>query len=186
MAQYLVPQQRDHVADDAVDVHRRLLRLGFRRELADPLNDLPGPVAVLRDAVEGAANPLEVGIRRGQPVQRRVGIGDDGGQRLIDLVSDRRDQLPQRGDTGHVRELHLRVAVSLLAVAQFLLGPLALGDVPGDAAVAGKPVLGIEHRLATDGHEAKGAVGASDLVDEVAERLATLDGGDVLTPLFRR
>ena len=60
-----------------------------------------------------------------------------------------------------------------------------LGDVPGNAAVAGEPARGIQHGLAADGHEAKRTVDASDLVDEVAERLAALQGGHVLAPMFR-
>src|SRR5207253_3952490 len=78
----------------------------------------------------------------------------------------------------HVSQLRLRLA-------QGLLGPLALGDVPGNAAVAGKPARGIQHRLAADGHKAKRTVDALDLVDEVAERLAALHSGHVLAPMFR-
>src|SRR5262249_27739497 len=62
---------------------------------------------------------------------------------------------------------------------------LALSDVQGDAAVAGKPALSIKHWLAADGQEAKRTVDASDLVDEIAERLAALQGCHVLAPFFR-
>src|SRR5262249_946103 len=68
---------------------------------------------------------------------------------------------------------------------QRLFGPLALGDVPGNSAVAGKPALSIKHGLAADGHVAKRTVVASDRVDEVMERLAAFQGGHVLAPMFR-
>src|SRR5208282_2382804 len=58
-----------------------------------------------------------------------------------------------------------------LAPLQRLLGAPAIGEVAGNAAIAGKPGLGIKHRLAAYGHKAKRTVVAPDLVDEVAKRL---------------
>src|SRR5271170_8228813 len=72
-----------------------------------------------------------------------------------------------------------------LAPLQGLLRAYAIGEIAGNAPVARKPALGIKHRLAADGHEAKRTVGALDLVDEVAKRLAALHGCNVLAPFSR-
>ena len=57
-----------------------------------------------------------------QPVEAGAGVGDDGGQGLVDLVRDRGGQLAQGRHAGDVRELGL-------GSVQGVLGLLALGDV---------------------------------------------------------
>src|ERR1700739_3908466 len=53
-----------------------------------------------------------------------------------------------------------------LAPLQGLLFAFAIGEVAGNAPIAGKPTLGIKHWLAADRHKAKRTVDAPDLVDE--------------------
>jgi hypothetical protein len=107
----------------------------------------PPGVTVLHDGIERVANPINVGVRFDQPVQRGVGVGDDGRQRLVDLVRDRRDELAERRDAGDTGELELSVADALLALPQHLFGAPQLGDVARDASVAGEPALAVEHGL---------------------------------------
>ena len=73
-----------------------------------------------------------------KPAQSGVGVGDRRGDRLVDLMGDRGRQLPHGRDAIGVRELHLRLAVSPLALAQVLLRLLALGQIEheGDALVS--------------------------------------------------
>src|SRR3989454_7840829 len=95
MAEHRGAHQRDHVADDVVDVQPRFVWLGLRSELADALDHVRRPVALLHDGGQRVADHVEVGTGRRPPVEGRVGVGHDGGQRLVDLVSDRCGQLAQ-------------------------------------------------------------------------------------------
>jgi hypothetical protein len=60
-------------------------------------------------------------------------VGEDGGERLVDLVGDRGHQLAQQGETRGVDEIETRGA-------QLVLGVLALGDVAAR----------VEHRAGLD------------------------------------
>jgi hypothetical protein len=82
-----------------------LLGLALRDQLPDALEDFPRPVALLDDGVERVANPIDVRVRRRQPVQRRVGVGYNRCQRLVDLVRDRRRELAEGHDTPDAGEL---------------------------------------------------------------------------------
>ena len=89
---------------------------------ADPGEDLRRAVSVAHDGGQRPADLVErwrVGV---QPVEAGAGVGDDGGQGLVDLVRDRGGQLAQGRHPGHARQLGL----SLL---QGIRGLLALGDV---------------------------------------------------------
>ena len=174
----------DDVANDAVHILGPLLGFAFRRQLPDALDDCPCPMTVLDDGVQRVANPIDVRVRRRQPVQRGVGVCDDGRQRLVDLVRDRRAELAKRRDPGDTGELELSVADALLAIPQHLLGAPQLGDVACDAAVAGEPALAVEHGLTAGRHDLERAVGAPALEDEVAEGLVALQDGHVLSPLL--
>ena len=122
---HLGARKRQHVTDDVVDVHRILAWRTLRRQLPDALDHFRRPVTVHRDRFECFPDGFEVGTRGRQPVEGGIGIGDDGGQGLVDLVSDRRGQLAQRGHAGDVRELRLRFL-------QGFLGLDVLGDIAAD------------------------------------------------------
>jgi hypothetical protein len=68
---------------------------------------------------------LVVGLLALQPAQRRVAVGDDGRERLIDLVGDRRDQLAHRRQARHARQVGL-------GRRQRILGRLLRRDVLDD------------------------------------------------------
>ena len=76
----------------------------------------------MHDGGEGAPDLVKRGRVGREPVQAGARVRDDGGEGLVDLVRDRRGQLPQRRHAGHARELGL-------GLVQGVLGPLALGDV---------------------------------------------------------
>ena len=87
--------------------------------------------------IEGLPDLLEIrGLRR-KPTQSGLGMGDRRGDRLIDLMGDRGRQLPHGRDAIGVRERHLGLAVSPVALAQAVLRLLALGQIEheGDALV---------------------------------------------------
>ena len=70
-------------------------------------------------------------------------------------MGDRGRELADGGDTVHVRQLHLRLAIAPLALARFGFRPLALGQIQheGDTVVAAF----LEHRHA-DQHRHAAAV----------------------------
>ncbi len=92
---------------------------------ADTRDHLAGALSVRHDIVEGLADEPRVrrhGVERPLP---RAGVGDDGRQRLIDLVSDTRRHFPQGPHPACPGELGLRLV-------QLLLGPVPHGDVTHD------------------------------------------------------
>ena len=67
------------------------------------------------------------------PVQTGVGVGDDGRQRLVDLMGDRGRELAHRRHAGDVRELRLRLL-------QRFLGPLrSVMSLLVSSVAAGRP-----------------------------------------------
>ena len=48
----------------------------------------PAPLPVTRDALQTPAHLVEHRRLAGEPEQGRIGVRDDGAQRLIDLVRD--------------------------------------------------------------------------------------------------
>src|SRR5262249_3877203 len=92
-------------------------------------DDFAGPLAVSNDASERLSGLLEVRRACLDPAQARIGVGDDRGNRLIDLVRDRGRKLPHRCDPACMCQLRLEFAVTPLAFAHFCLGTLALGQV---------------------------------------------------------
>ena len=118
---------RQHLPDDVVDVELGHLRPGFLGERPQTADHVRRAHAVLRDARK--ANPAlrQDRVRpRVQEPQRGLALGHDGGERLIDLMSDRRAEFAHRGQPRHSLKVGARVP-------QRLLGKFALGDVDRDS-----------------------------------------------------
>jgi hypothetical protein len=79
--------QRQGFADGVVEVDLDVLRLVLGEKRTDPLDHVPGAVGLPDDAREAVADFLEIRPVR-QPAQRCLAIGDDGGERLVDLMGD--------------------------------------------------------------------------------------------------
>src|SRR6476620_11677966 len=81
------------------------------------------------DPFHSAARFVQVGSSAVKPTQAgRRGI-HDGGERLVYFMGDRSCHLSQRRYACYVCELHLGIEEALLACAQFLFRPLAVGHV---------------------------------------------------------
>src|SRR5690606_15560946 len=65
------------------------------------------------------------GLRALQPAQRGVAVGNDGSQRLIDLMGDGGDQFPHRGQPRNARKVGLGLGQRILGA---LLGTEILDD----------------------------------------------------------
>jgi hypothetical protein len=98
-------------------IRRRSLRHG-----AHALDHGARSLGIAIDVRERRPQLLHVGALVRQEGETRAGIVDDGRERLVHLVRDRRGQLAERGDARHVGERRLRLI-------QRLLGSLAFAQV---------------------------------------------------------
>ena len=111
----LVRPERQRLAHDVVDVHHRARRVPLAREREQVPDDARRAFGFREDDVE-AAPRLIVRLAVRQP----LGPGEDGGERVVQLVRDARDRLAERGELLGLQQLVVEVArlvVELLAVA---------------------------------------------------------------------
>jgi hypothetical protein len=102
--------ERARLLDQLGDRFAAPIALAFSDEIAQPANDLRRPHNLGRGAVEDAARPLDAGriAARQQPppgleiIRRR-------GQRLVDLMGERRGHLAHLGQARDMRQLALQV-----------------------------------------------------------------------------
>src|SRR6478735_3062516 len=111
-------------------------------------------------------------------IQRSLRVCDCRGDRLLHFMRDRGRELTHGGNAVRVRQLHLHVP-------QRLFCPLALGNVPRDAAVADEAPRLIKHRQARNRYVALAAVGGGSRELKVTERQVGLEGLPVLAPGLR-
>ena len=117
--------ERQHFPDDVVDVELGQLRPGFPGERAQTTDHLACAHPVSRDAGKRILHFVEIGFIAFQKPLRGLALGHDGGERLIDLMGDRRGELAHRRQPRH----SLNVGP---CIPQCLLGEFALGDVDRD------------------------------------------------------
>jgi hypothetical protein len=103
-------------------VQRLERELLLREERAQTRNHLRGAVAVAKRPSCGLPRAVDVRRVEVEHPQARAGIGDDAGERLIDLVGDRGRQRAEGRDPRYVRELGA-------GLVQRFLGHLAGGHV---------------------------------------------------------
>ena len=101
------------------------MRPGFPGERAQTADHLARAHPVSRDAGKRILHFVEIGFIAVQEPQRGLALGHDGGERLVDLMSDRRGEFAHRRQPRH----SLNVGSG---VPQRLLGEFALGDVNRD------------------------------------------------------
>ena len=98
-------------------------------------------MAVLSDASERLPHLLQIRRSTIQPSQRRLGIGDRRGDRLVHFMGDRCGELPHRCNPMNMGELVLRVQARLFS-------PPALGHVDRGADEFDKIAGRVENRVA--------------------------------------
>ena len=76
--------------------------LRFRKSVREVSDHLRGAKALRDDVVADRPQLGEIDRLATQDLLHRFGVAEDGGQRLIHLVCDRRGKLPQRRDAAHV------------------------------------------------------------------------------------
>jgi hypothetical protein len=114
-----------------------------------------GALVVLADVLQDRADLVQVGRLVLHEQGRRLGVAQDRAERLVDLVRQRRRDLPHHRDPADVGDV--------LAQAQhLLLGLFRRGDVDARAATAQGVALGVVVDAPEGGDPAQAAVGQDD------------------------
>src|SRR3954447_6618045 len=163
MAEHLMPQQQHSLMNNLVDGQRRHRWLALLRERPNPLDDLGCPIAVVDYALHGAAHLVQVRHVAREPAQAGAAIGDDGGERLIDLMRDRSRQLSQARDTSHMRELCPHIAQRLLS----LICADRRGDIGSDAPITEKLAFCVKEWLSARSQVNRGTIAPYGAVHKI-------------------
>jgi hypothetical protein len=101
----LAARQREHLMDRVVDIEGCPLRLFSAHESPDPLDDLARAISIADDAVDQFQRLFYVGRPLREPPPAGVGAGNDGTERLIDLMGDQGCKLTHHHETRDLRQL---------------------------------------------------------------------------------
>ena len=110
------------IAKEIADVERPEGGGLFANERAQPLDHLTRPVVVLDDVFQDLAHLRQVGGAGAEKTLRRLHVAQNGGERLIELVRQRRRQLAHRREARHVGKLRAMALRLVLRRAAFLDG----------------------------------------------------------------
>ena len=91
-----------HFGGDLVEGNRQHLRLAAFQERSQTLYHLAGPPVLVNDVGEDVLHLGQVRRHLGQQALRRLGIGENDGERLIQLVGERAGEFAQGCDPGDV------------------------------------------------------------------------------------
>ena len=101
-------QQGNDFIDDVIDVKRNHLRARLVQKCAHAPDHVARAVPILDDPFHGATHIIQIGCFTTEKSKAGLAIGDDRGERLIDLMRNRRADLSQSGDAAGMREVGLR------------------------------------------------------------------------------
>ena len=113
----LVRAQRERFPHDLIEIDHRARRVALAREGQQVAHDLRGALRFAQDRFETAARLLVDRFLR-EPFRP----GEDGCERIVQLVRHARDGLPERGELLGLEQL-------VIQVARLILEALALADV---------------------------------------------------------
>src|SRR6266699_2227077 len=114
--------QRQHVAHDLIHTHQGFCGRSSLEQRSDSGQNLSAANAVPQNSLQSLSSFGQIWRISCEPVQARIGAGDNTGQGLIDFVGDGGCQLPHSGDTGNPLQFGPRLL-------QGRLRTLALGDI---------------------------------------------------------
>ena len=105
LALRVVAEKAHHVLDELVHVHGAPVDLLLAEQGAEPPDDLGGALRVVHDVGQGLDDSRAGRPARVQQAARRLRVRHDRGERLVDLVGERRGELPERRGPQHVSQL---------------------------------------------------------------------------------
>src|SRR6266446_8412415 len=117
MAKRLPLYERDRLVDDLVDVELDDLPIGFPNELANSPHHPARPIGVIDNSSYSGERLVYVRNLAAQPTQASFAIDDNGTERLIHFMRNRRAHLSERGyasDVGEFRLCRLQCLLRLL------------------------------------------------------------------------
>ena len=117
--------QSDNVLNDAIDIDGEIFGLVVPEERTDTIDHFARSIGRINDASYAFLGSHEIWDVSIEPASRGLRMGDDRGERLIELVRDGCSKLAHRRQSGYPREFRL----SLL---QCRLGALTIGHIHGD------------------------------------------------------
>src|SRR6266481_1750903 len=120
-----IAKHNDHPSNDFVQIDRLLLWRSSTVERAISVDDTGRTFRGINDSRQGMAGLFKLGRLASHPLQAGLSIERDRGDRLLDLVSQRRSKFSHHDHSVDPRQLSLEFAQSLA----FLFGPLAFSDI---------------------------------------------------------
>ena len=124
----LVGAEGQGLADDLIHIDHRARRVPLAGERQQVAHDLRGALRLAEDDVEASLGRLVHGLRC-----EALGPCQDGRERIVQLVSDAGNRLPQRGQLLRLQQL-------VIQIARLVLEPFALADVAHQRLDAQPPV----------------------------------------------
>ena len=122
--------QSQNFDDDVSEPERPRLDIGLLEERPQARDDFSGATVVVRDVFQYLLQVRAAGIVPLNHSLRRARIGEDRGERLIELVRQGAGQLTERGNAAQVRQL-------ALLLMEHVLAALSLGYIANDDDIAG-------------------------------------------------
>src|SRR5258705_9225493 len=121
--------QRQHVAHDLIHTHEGFCGRSSLEQRWDSGQNLSAANAVPQNSLQGLSSFGQIWRIGCEPVQPRIGAGDNTGQRLVDFVGDRGCQLPHSRDSGNPLQFCPRLLQGRLTAADSLFGKLMFRDI---------------------------------------------------------
>ena len=156
----LVRAQRQRFANHLIEVDHRARRVALAREGQQVADDLGGALRLAEDGLEAAARVVV-----GGPLRQTLGPGEDGRERVVELVRDAGDRLTERRELLGLEQL-------VVEVAGLIFETLTVADVAHERLDA----QAVAHRLRVRGDfdPHRGLVGAPQAQQVVAHRAVAL------------
>ena len=119
LALELAVQQGQRFGHDLVQVDALERPLGRADHDTQAADDLAGALVLADDVAQDLAELLVAGLALGEEALRRLGVAENGGQRLVQLMGERAGQFAQHRHARQMRQL----AVALLCPQLELFSP---------------------------------------------------------------
>src|SRR5260370_4765487 len=107
----------NHLADCSADLQAILPRRRLHYEVANPVDDLARPLAIVDDTSERLPRLFQIRRLTIQPAPRRAGVTDARRDGLFHFMGDPGRELPYSGDAAGVRQLSPCLATTTRTVA---------------------------------------------------------------------
>ena len=155
-----VRAKRQRLANHLIQVHHRARGVTLAGEGQQIADDLGRALRLTQDRFEAA-----LGLIVDRSLREPLGPRQDRGERIVELVGDAGDRLPQR------RQL-LRLQQLMIQIARLILEPLALADVAHQRLDA--DAVGRRFRVCRDFHPDRRTVGPAQAEQVIGNRAVAL------------